>query len=302
MYSKNLLNAVTAGLVSHSQLVAASRRILTHRFLLGLFDGEPHYTFDCLCVYFHASAFQCLADDPLLLSTDPRKTTYWGGKYNVSSTVHSPEHAAIAREAAQQGVVVVQNTGGVLPLTAKNTSTNANTDADANANANANAKSKAKTFALVGPLANVTDVFLGDYRPAACPGPAKSAPQVRFGPEFQPGTLAPLTSLWLMSLPGPQGTACLPTLFALLAERVAFSDSKVILAEGCGDQGDAGVPCGGGGGGGARLPVTLAVTAALAAADVIVLVVGEKTTDNDSVGNTGGEVSRDTREHSVCLS
>ena len=126
---------------------------------------------------------------------------------------------------------------------------------------------------------------------------------MRCGLEFQPGTLAPLTSLWLVSLHGPQGTACLPTLFALLAERVASSDSKVILAEGCGDQGDAGVPCdGGGGGGGARLPVAPVVTAALAAADVIVLVVGEKTTDNDSVGNTGGEVSRDTREYSVCLS
>jgi beta-glucosidase len=103
VYSKDLLNANKAGLVSDKQLADASRRILTHRFLLGLFD-------------------------------DPRKTAYWGGKYNDSSTVHSPVHAAIAREAAQQAVVVVQNNGAVLPL-----------------------KPTTKTFALVGPLANVTE-------------------------------------------------------------------------------------------------------------------------------------------------
>ena len=108
-------------------------------------------------------------------------------------------------------------------------------------------------------------VFLGDYRPAACPGPAKRA---------------------------PEGTACLPTVAALLTKR-AGPDSKIIVAEGCGDQGDAGVPCGGGGS-----AVTPDVTAALQAADVVVLVIGEKTTDNDSVGNTGGEAKD---RHSVAL-
>jgi hypothetical protein len=199
VYSKDLLNAHTAGLVSNTQLADASRRILTHRFKLGLFD-------------------------------DPRNHTYWRGKYNDSSTVHSAEHARLAREAAQQGVVVVKNAGAVLPL---NTSS--------------------KTVALIGPLANVTDVFLGDYRPAACPGPAE---------------------------PAPQGTACLPTLAELLAQRL--TRTNVITAEGCGDEGDAGVPCSGS-------AVTPDVTAALHLADIIIMAIGEKTTDNDHVGNTGGE-------------
>eukprot|EP01043_Picozoa_sp_COSAG02_P028758 COSAG02_NODE_1759_length_11042_cov_3.648725_6_plen_267_part_00 len=187
VYSKELLNAHTSGLVSDTQLADATRRILTHRFKLGLFD-------------------------------DPRNHTYWKGKYNDSTTVHSAEHAALAREAAQQSVVVVQNSvGAVLPL---NTS-------------------KAKTVALIGPLANVTDVFLGDYRPAACPGPAE---------------------------PAPQGTACLPTLAELLAKRL--TGTNVITAEGCGDEGDAGVPCSGN-------AVTPDVTAALHAADTIVLAIGK---------------------------
>lgn len=201
VYSKNLLNAHTAGLVSIVQLADSSRRVLTHRFKLGLFD-------------------------------DPRNHTYWQGKYNDSSTVHSAEHAALAREAAQQSVVVVQNAGSVLPL-----------------------NKSANIVALIGPLANVTDVFLGDYRPAACPGPAK---------------------------PAPIGTACLPTLSDLLSQRLAGTGSKVVTAEGCGDQGDAGVPCSGS-------AVTPDVTTAMHTADIIVLAIGEKTTDNDSSGNTGGE-------------
>ena len=38
VYSSELLNAFQAGLVSVTQLAAAARRILTHRFTLGLFD------------------------------------------------------------------------------------------------------------------------------------------------------------------------------------------------------------------------------------------------------------------------
>ena len=111
VYSKSLLAASTAGLVSTTQLAAAARRILAHRFSLGLFD-------------------------------DPRGTEYWQGKYNSSATVHSAEHAAIAREAAQQSVVVAQNNGAVLPL-----------------------KATTSSFALIGPMANITDVFLGKHAP-----------------------------------------------------------------------------------------------------------------------------------------
>ena len=111
VYSKSLLAASTAGLVSTTQLAAAARRILAHRFSLGLFD-------------------------------DPRGTEYWQGKYNSSATVHSAEHAAIAREAAQQSVVVAQNNGAVLPL-----------------------KATTSSFALIVPMSNITDVFLGKHAP-----------------------------------------------------------------------------------------------------------------------------------------
>jgi len=91
----------------------------------------------------------------------------------------------------------------------------------------------------------------GDYRPAACPGPAE---------------------------PAPPGTACLPTLHELLVKRAP--QAKVAMVDSCAD----GPKCDKGS------PVTSAVTAAMQAAEVIVLALGEKTTDNDHDGhNTGGE-------------
>ena len=201
VYSSSLLPAFAAGIVSKEQLANAARRILRHRFSLGLF-------------------------------ADPRDHPYFRGIYNVSGTVHSDLHARLALEAAQQGVVVVQNPGGILPLSAAPAPT---------------LGGSATKFALIGPLGNITDPFLGDYRPAACPGPAASA---------------------------PKGTACKATLLALLAKRVG---SVVAFASGCVDP-----PC-------KTAPDMAAVGATMAAADVIILAVGEKTTDNDSEGNTGGE-------------
>eukprot|EP01045_Picozoa_sp_COSAG04_P009092 COSAG04_NODE_518_length_13185_cov_3.605609_7_plen_385_part_00 len=91
----------------------------------------------------------------------------------------------------------------------------------------------------------------GDYRPAACPGPAE---------------------------PAPEGTACLPTFHELLVKRAP--QAKVAMVDSCAD----GPKCDKGS------PVTSAVTAAMQAAEVIVLALGEKTTDNDHDGhNTGGE-------------
>eukprot|EP01046_Picozoa_sp_COSAG06_P026936 COSAG06_NODE_2348_length_7031_cov_4.658973_3_plen_394_part_00 len=212
VYSGSLLTAHTAGLVTQTQLAAAARRIMTHRFKLGLFS-------------------------------DPRGTKYFGGKYNQSTSVHSDEHAAIAREAAQQGVVVVQNdpsgstsaSGQPTPILPLSTA-------------------RVKSIALIGPMGDITDPFLGDYRPAACPGPAKSA---------------------------PEGTACLPTLRQLLAKRAPAVTLHV--ANGCGN-GSASVPCDT-----PTSPVTPAVTAAMAASEIIILAIGEKVTDNDHAGNTGGE-------------
>jgi len=198
VYSSSLQAAYDGGLVALAQLRAAATRILAHQFALGLFD-DPH-----------GSRWYA---DPAM---------------SDAATVHSAAHARLAREAAQQGVVLVQNPGGLLPLSGGGSR---------------------KKLALVGPLGNITDVFLGDYRPAACPGPAQKA---------------------------PAGTACLPTLLQLLQER-AGGNTAVGYAPGCTD-----------GPGCAQLDLG-AANATMAAADIIVLALGEKVTDNDSGGNTGGE-------------
>ena len=206
VYGAHLSDAYTQGLVNVTQLAAAARRILKHRFKLGLFN-------------------------------DPTGHPYMTGAYNSSTTVHSPAHAQIAREAAQQGVVVVQNPGAVLPL--------------GPAARAATPRAAATKFAVIGPLGNITDPFLGDYRPAACPGPAEHA---------------------------PQGTdRCKKTLYELFQTRV--TPANVAFARGCQDP-----PCAA-----IAAPDMAAVKAAMATADVIVLAVGEKVTDNDSSGNTGGE-------------
>jgi len=159
----------------------------------------------------------------------------------LTSIPHSPQHAAIAREAAQQAVVVVQNPSAgadgapLLPLSMI---------------------TKAK-YALIGPMGNVTDVFLGDYRPAACPGKAK---------------------------PAPEGTSCLPTLLELMQKQAGVG--TVAFAPGC-TQAAKGPKCIN-----ISSAAMQAATAAMAGADVVILTIGEKTTDNDNDGhNTGGEGS-----------
>jgi len=183
IYSQYLDQAYKSGLVSLEQLSAATRRILTHRFTLGLFD-------------------------------DPRQHPYFTGIYNDSATVHNAAHAQIAREGAEQGIVLVQNPAKLLPL-----------------------KAAGVKYAVVGPIGNITDPFLGDYRPAACPGTTAKA---------------------------PASTSCLPTLLELITARV--SPPNVAFAAGCDDP-----------------------TCGSANADVILLMLGEKATDDDSGGNTAGE-------------
>ena len=198
VYKTYLLDAHTAGLVSAEQLAAAARRVLMNRFAVGLFD-------------------------------DPRETSYFSGIYSDPKTVHSDKHVVLARQAAQQGIVVVQNPGNLLPLK----------------------KPKSlKSIALIGPMANITDAFLGDYRPAVCPGPAAKA---------------------------PNGTACLPTLLQLLKDRAP--SVKISMTAGCSD----GPVCA------ATSPVTPTVRTAMTDADVIILAIGEKVTDNDSSGDTARE-------------
>lgn len=103
-------------------------------------------------------------------------------------------------------------------------------------------------IAVVGPSANVTDLFLGDYRPAACPNTTE---------------------------PAPQSTQCLQTIYQ--AMQAKLGPQLVGFAAGCSD----GPTC---------QQLDLApVHQAVAQADVIVAVVGTKTTDNCVFGNTNME-------------
>ena len=216
VYSGALQKAHDAGLVTRAQLADAATRILVHRFQLGLFD-------------------------------DPRGGAFWNAPFNLSSSVHSHAHKMLAREAAQQGIVLVQNPLNTIEKERESTGRRL-------LPLDATASSPSRKYALIGPLGNITDPFLGDYRPAACPGKAQKA---------------------------PAGTACLPTLLELLTARVSSapqddaSTPAVAFAAGCD------VEC-------AAVDVA-ATSAAMADADIIILAIGEKVTDNDSGDNTGGE-------------
>lgn len=61
-------------------------------------------------------------------------------------------------------------------------------------------------IAVVGPSANVTDLFLGDYRPAACPG---------------------------TTAPAPESTQCLQTIYQALQSKLG--SNLVGFAPGCTD-------------------------------------------------------------------
>jgi beta-glucosidase-like glycosyl hydrolase len=238
-----------AGLVTKQQLAAAARRIIAHRFNLGLFndptdhphvtiytanhptmehdpatsgalpttvhhilDGEPPTTTNgavhlpCIAcqssfnnptdyhLYFHVElkcgrlslrtgmcsssgkiplSFRtemCFSSGKIRMIVEPSAASrYFKGMYADNATVHNVLHARLAREAAQQGVVVVQN-----PPAAANRRAAADMGAMADAPDTGRLVlplSASAKYAIVGPLANITDPFLGDYRPAACPGP-----------------------------------------------------------------------------------------------------------------------------------
>ena len=72
-------------------------------------------------------------------------------KLTDPSAIHGPAHVQLAHEAAAQSIVLLQNPERILPLRS-NTS--------------------GKTLAVIGPLANLTDAFLGDYAAKSCPGSA----------------------------------------------------------------------------------------------------------------------------------
>ena len=100
--STDVLDSIRAGRLSEETLDRAVARILRAKFVLGLFD------------------------DP---TVDPDTT---------ERVCDCAEHRALAREAARQGIVLLQNEGGALPL-----------------------RKDLKTIAVIGPNANTVET--GDY-------------------------------------------------------------------------------------------------------------------------------------------
>lgn len=218
VYGKSLQDAVTNNMLQPGQLTGAARRILTHRFKLGLMDP-------------------------------PDNQPYFRAPYDSKDAVNSAFNQQVATEAGEQSVVVVQNPNKILPLTfaaSAVSSTSAATTAT---------PTSVKQVAVIGPLGNITDVFLGDYRPAACPGE---------------------------SGPAPGSTKCLQTGLDAVIKAVKSSapTANVVFVDGCSSA--AGPPCNKG-----ADNATVASTAN--ASDLVIVIVGEKTTDNDNFGNTGGE-------------
>eukprot|EP00730_Choanoeca_flexa_P003912 TRINITY_DN11537_c2_g1_i9.p1 TRINITY_DN11537_c2_g1~~TRINITY_DN11537_c2_g1_i9.p1 ORF type:complete len:775 (+),score=154.17 TRINITY_DN11537_c2_g1_i9:331-2325(+) len=111
-YAENLAGAIGQGLVREETINDALVRVLTQRFRVGAFDPPMQLPWTTL-------------------STD---------------ILHNASHNALAMEAAQQAVVLLNNSAGVLPLDA----------------------SKLKNVGVIGPAANNTDILTGgktDYYP-----------------------------------------------------------------------------------------------------------------------------------------
>lgn len=105
--------AVTAGLVNESVIDTAVSNNFATLMRLGFFDG------------------------------DPRKQLY--GKLGPSD-VCTPTNQELAREAARQGIVLLKNSDGSLPLS----------------------PTRIKSLAVIGPNANVTKTMIGNYEGTPC--------------------------------------------------------------------------------------------------------------------------------------
>jgi beta-glucosidase len=101
-----LVPAVRQKLITEAEIDTSLRRLLTARFRLGMFDP-------------------------------PERVPYAQIPYSVND---SPEHRALALEAARKSIVLLKNEGGMLPL-----------------------HKGLKTIAVIGPNADNLDVLLGNY-------------------------------------------------------------------------------------------------------------------------------------------
>ncbi|KAK6124078.1 hypothetical protein DH2020_042163 [Rehmannia glutinosa] len=103
-------NSVKMGKVKEAEIDKALKNLYIVLMRLGFFDGSPQFE-------------------------------------NLSkSHVCSDEHIELATEAARQGIVLLKNDNGTLPLSTKNI----------------------KTMAVVGPHANATDAMIGNYAGIPC--------------------------------------------------------------------------------------------------------------------------------------
>ena len=156
------------------------------------------------------------------------------------AVIHGPGHVQLAHEAAVQSIVLLQHPEGILPL---------------------DPTAPGKTLAVIGPLANLTDAFMGDYSAKACPGSAPAG----FGNQSD----AVKTATW-----------CLRT--ALQEITTANAGGETTFAAGCDDPNCA-----------TEDNATAVATAS--AADTVVMILGLVTTRvpyQGGPGNTNSE-SRD---------
>lgn len=130
-YEKNLEALVTEGKVDLSLIDDAVRRILRIKFRLGLFD------------------------DPYRYCDENREKT----------EIYTPEHLAVARDAARKSVVLLKNEKNILPL-----------------------KKSGGGIAIIGPLADDKDTPLGNWR---AQGTANSAVSFLEGIENALGSEVP---------------------------------------------------------------------------------------------------------------
>ena len=200
VYKQHLQTSVDNGDIDGAHVREAARRILKHRITLGFFDS--------------------IESQPFL-------------RLNDSSVVHGSDHQQLAREAAAQSIVLLQNTQTrLLPLAPGR-----------------------HAIAVIGPLANRTDVFLGDYSPGACP--ANDTAQ------------AP----WMDPKEVKVGAWCLTTV--LQAITAANGGSTTSFASGC----DDGPPC--------KNETNTSAVALASAADVTVLVLGLDATHGGQYDTNG---------------
>jgi pre-mRNA-splicing factor SYF2/beta-D-xylosidase 4 len=87
-------------------------------------------------LYFKLGMFDSVSDQPM-------------ARFNDSSIVAGPLHQRLALDAARESVVLLQNPGNMLPL-------------------QLSGSQSIGSVAVVGPGANLTDAFIGEYSPVPC--------------------------------------------------------------------------------------------------------------------------------------